>query len=340
LPVANFTLPSSICLPNGVANFKNTTTISDNSTLSWLWDLGDQSPTVTTKDPSHVYPANGPYNVTLTATSPYGCQDISSQFLNSSAFFDKPIAQFDVTPEALCHGMDNVFTDNSTAPNSSISTWSWNFDDGSPLSSQRNPVKRYKAPGVYEVSLVVKSAQGCVSDTAKTEVTVYLQPVVDAGPSFVVPAGTIVTFRPKVNDSTLSFNWSPSQDFQDPTELTQILVAQKDQIYTLFAEGEGGCVASDTLVIKILNPVTVPNAFSPNGDGINDTWEIPYLKDYPGATVQVFNRYGQQVYFAYGYSRPWDGRLNGTSLPVGTYYYIVTLKNGFAPINGSITIVK
>ncbi len=339
LPAADFTMPGSICLPNGVANFTNTSTIADNSAMTWSWDLGDQSAPVTVKDPSHVYPANGPYNVTLTATSAYGCVNVMSKLLGSEVFFAKPVAQFDVAPEALCQGMDNVFTDMSTAANSSIKTWNWNFDDGT-ASNKKDPVKRYKSPGVYEVSLVVKNAEGCVSDTAWKEVTVYLQPVVDAGPSFVVTLGTIVNFQPKVNDSTINFMWTPAADFSDPTKLRQTIVAQKDQTYTLTAIGEGGCTASDDLVIKILNPVKIPNAFSPNGDGINDTWEIPYLKDYPGATVQIFNRYGQQVYFSYSYGRPWDGRYNGNPLPVATYYYIVTLENGFAPISGSVTIVK
>jgi gliding motility-associated-like protein len=84
----------------------------------------------------------------------------------------------------------------------------------------------------------------------------------------------------------------------------------------------------------------VPNVFSPNGDGINDSWEVTNLIDYPGALVEVYNRYGQQVFYSSGYTQPWDGKLKSSPLPVGTYYYVITLKNGFKPITGSVTIVR
>jgi gliding motility-associated-like protein len=84
----------------------------------------------------------------------------------------------------------------------------------------------------------------------------------------------------------------------------------------------------------------VPNAFTPNGDGINDTWILANLSDYPGATVEVFNRYGQVVHRAMASALPWDGKFKGSPLPVATYYYIIDLKNGFAPMQGSVTIIR
>jgi gliding motility-associated-like protein len=138
----------------------------------------------------------------------------------------------------------------------------------------------------------------------------------------------------------LRFTWTPSADFANPNVLRPSLVATKNQTYTLTAIGQGNCSATDTMTVKILKPVTVPNSFSPNRDGVNDTLVITNLIDYPGATVEVFNRYGQQVYYSKGYSRPWDGNYKGQSLPFATYYYVITLKNGFEPLTGSVTIVK
>jgi gliding motility-associated-like protein len=92
--------------------------------------------------------------------------------------------------------------------------------------------------------------------------------------------------------------------------------------------------------VKVLKPVIVPNAFSPNADGVNDRWDLPNLGDYPGATVRVFNRNGQAVFFSNGYSTPWDGSYNGRPLPMGTYYYLIDRKNGFTPLSGSVTLVK
>jgi len=90
-----------------------------------------------------------------------------------------------------------------------------------------------------------------------------------------------------------------------------------------------------------LFPFVVPNAFSPNGDGINDKWDITNLKDYPNCVVEVYNRYGQVVYRSFGgYQNPWDGTHNGSPLPVGTYYYIIEPKSGFPRTTGFVVMVK
>jgi len=96
----------------------------------------------------------------------------------------------------------------------------------------------------------------------------------------------------------------------------------------------------DKVLVRLLKQIKVPNAFSPNNDGINDKWEILYLESYPGCEVEVFNRYGQPIYRSIGYNTPWDGTFKGTPLPVGTYYWIINPKNGRKALNGSVTIIR
>jgi len=88
------------------------------------------------------------------------------------------------------------------------------------------------------------------------------------------------------------------------------------------------------------SPVRPPNAFTPNGDGINDTWNIQGLQYFLGCTVLVYTRTGQLVFKSTGYSQPWDGRFGGRNLPVGTYYYVINLKNNSPPIAGYVTIIR
>lgn len=95
------------------------------------------------------------------------------------------------------------------------------------------------------------------------------------------------------------------------------------------------------LTIKpVLNSMDIPNAFTPNGDGVNDTWQITGLEYYQKATLNIFNRWGQKVYSSTGYATPWDGTYNGKALPAGTYYYIIDLKNGQAVISSWVAIVR
>jgi len=88
-----------------------------------------------------------------------------------------------------------------------------------------------------------------------------------------------------------------------------------------------------------INP-NISNVFSPNGDGINDVWQLSFLQSYPNATVEIVNRYGQVVFLSNGYAQPWDGKFKGIYLPVGTYYYIINPKNGSNIIKGSVTIIR
>ena len=87
-------------------------------------------------------------------------------------------------------------------------------------------------------------------------------------------------------------------------------------------------------------PLVIPNTFTPNGDGINDTWQILNIERYPNCNVQVFNSYGEKLYSSVGYSVPWDGKFKNAYLPTGAYYYIIDLKNGSAVVSGSVMIIR
>ncbi|WP_299586027.1 gliding motility-associated C-terminal domain-containing protein [Mucilaginibacter sp.] len=95
-----------------------------------------------------------------------------------------------------------------------------------------------------------------------------------------------------------------------------------------------------TASISIPAKVVVPNTFTPNGDGYNDTWYIVGLLPYANCTVSVFNRYGSIVYRSVGYQQPWDGTINGKPVPSGTYYYIIDPKNGGEKVSGPVTIIR
>jgi gliding motility-associated-like protein len=112
--------------------------------------------------------------------------------------------------------------------------------------------------------------------------------------------------------------------------------------YWVKVTDENGCTASDTIVIREEGclPAKIPNTFTPNGDGINDTWNIDGLKYYPACTVFIYSRWGQLVFKSTGYGKPWDGQYNGRNLSAGTYYYIINLKNNTPPISGYVTIIR
>ena len=84
----------------------------------------------------------------------------------------------------------------------------------------------------------------------------------------------------------------------------------------------------------------MPNTFTPNGDGVNDLWNIDALITYPQSLVTVYTRDGQQVFNSIGYAKPWDGTYKGAQVPPGTYYYIIDLKNSKPKISGWVLVVR
>ncbi len=99
-----------------------------------------------------------------------------------------------------------------------------------------------------------------------------------------------------------------------------------------------GCQAVRTLnVIEKCPEVHIPNTFTPNGDGVNDTWDIQGLD--ASSMIKVFTRWGTEIYQSTSYNTPWDGEYNGKKLPAGVYYYIVTARNNTEKFSGALTII-
>jgi gliding motility-associated-like protein len=194
-------------------------------------------------------------------------------------------------------------------------------------------------PGLHTIRYTFNAGNGCTA-FAEQPIRVYPTPIVDAGPDRVVLEGGFIVLATKITGFNLSYQWSPSIGLDNPTIAAPKASPADDQEYTIEATSSDGCYAMDKVMVRLLKQIKVPNAFSPNSDGINDKWEILYLESYPGCEVEVFNRYGQPVFRSIGYSTPWDGTYKGTPLPVGTYYWIINPKNGRKALNGSVTIIR
>jgi gliding motility-associated-like protein len=92
--------------------------------------------------------------------------------------------------------------------------------------------------------------------------------------------------------------------------------------------------------IKVFSKIVIPSAFTPNADGINDTWDIVGLNTYPNSLVSVFNRFGALVFKSTGYPKAWDGEYGGRQIPTGTYYYTIDLKNGSKTLSGWVALIR
>lgn len=194
-------------------------------------------------------------------------------------------------------------------------------------------------PGNHTITYTFTADNGC-SDQKSQVITVWPTPLVNAGENKTILAGGRIQLEASVTGSNLTYKWSPSagldrDDIPNPTASPE-----EDTEYILTVTSGDGCSASDKILVSVLEMPKIPNAFTPNGDGSNDLWNIQYLESYPGAVITVVNRYGKQVFYSLGYTSPWDGRQDGNDLPSGTYYYVINPKNGRKPITGYVSIIR
>ncbi|MES2275786.1 MAG: PKD domain-containing protein [Bacteroidota bacterium] len=201
-------------------------------------------------------------------------------------------------------------------------------------------------PGTFTISyLFTTTATGCTYGTSQ-QVTVYPTPKANAGADLHVLQGGTVTINATASGAApLSYKWTLTNGgkaigLNHDDVLSPIASPNDDVTYMLTVTSANGCTASANVSIAVLKAPVVPNAFTPNNDGVNDKWEIKYLDTYPNCSVEVYNRYGEKLYSSVGYPIPWDGSFQGAVLPVGTYYYIINPKNGRKVITGSITIIR
>ena len=211
------------------------------------------------------------------------------------------------------------------------------FGDGITAGGIFNPV--VAGSGLTNIKYVFTSNNGC-TDSASQIINVVANPVIQLTPQQYVLEGGSVTLTPSISGNPTKYIWSPSTYLNSTNTQKPLSKPTSNITYQLITSTAGGCSDSATVSIVVLNAPKIPNAFSPNGDGVNDKWNIASLSSYPGCTVEVFNRYGQQVFSSMGYTKSWDGTKNGTPLQPGVYYYIINPKNGRSVFTGSLTIVK
>ena len=121
-------------------------------------------------------------------------------------------------------------------------------------------------------------------------------------------------------------------------------ITPKDSLW-LYVTGykyNGWCYDKDSTKIRVYQELDPPSGFTPNGDGINDTWLVPGIMEFNNVEVKIFNRWGEMVYEVKGRYQPWEGKnKKGKMLPIGTYYYIIDLHDGKTkPVSGPVTIIR
>jgi gliding motility-associated-like protein len=281
-PVANFTLPGNLCLPNASASFINTTTINDGTLplVTYVWDFGDGSPTGTATNPTHIYTGVGPYTVTLTAKSNNNCSHTVSKIINT--IYAQPLAGFNA-PAEVCFNTNVFFTDASAAAGSTVTGWQWNFGDpasgANNTSTLQNPSHLFSGTGTFTVSLIATNAVGCTSVQFLRAIDINRLPAASFSFPPVRCSGSTISFTDAsvANSGNLqSWSW----DFGDPSSganntsilqfPTHSFAAPGNYTVSLTVVNTKGCISTLFSTVVSISPVpksdfTVGSICVPNG---------------------------------------------------------------------------
>ena len=196
----------------------------------------------------------------------------------------------------------------------------------------------------YRLTVVDASVAGITSCRIVSNllvINVHPIPVANAGPDRVYIKGYPVTLSAAASGEDISFNWDPVLYMDDPALIQPTVTPPEDITYILSVLSAFNCGNKDSVNVRVVDGIYVPTAFTPNNDGKNDSWRIPFLDVGLGADVKVFNRWGQLVYHVSSALVSWDGKLNGQPQATGTYVYLITFKDHKLPdMKGTFTLIR
>jgi len=178
-------------------------------------------------------------------------------------------------------------------------------------------------------------------NTDTVVISVYPVTGIDVTEDTSIAKGTSVPLE-VTGGPFFSYRWVPATGLDDSTIYNPVAMPQESVTYTVYGTNEYGCEESDSIFIEVVADLKVYNVFSPNGDGINDFFEIDNAISFPDMVVEVYNRWGDLLFQSTGYddSSRWDGTAHGKDLPIGTYYYVIIPESGASPVTGNVTIIR
>jgi len=194
--------------------------------------------------------------------------------------------------------------------------------------------------GDYEI--IVQDMNGCTASFEQT----LTQPVeleVDAGNNINIPFGGSGNINATTNSTgTVTVSWLPTEGLSCADCLDPDASPSFTTTYIITVTDEAGCVATDEITIQVILDFTVPNAFTPNGDGVNDWFGISadFLES---VTLDIYNRWGDLVFHADDQNTRWDGLLNGVEQEIGTYIFkvnAVTITGTELIKTGTVTLLR
>jgi gliding motility-associated-like protein len=341
-PIANFTTNGKACVDSTFTFTSSVTPVVGTTNPSWYWSFGNGQTinSSATNIATNTYTTSAT-NIPVKHMVSFGPGCVSDTVTNIIPVINiVPTASFTIIGDTLCVQKPLLF---NAATNPAITNWNWQI--GTTTVTTPPPFNySFTTSGPYNIQLRVTDNNGCTSAAASRNLIISPTPVLNAGADKIINPGNSVTLDASIlNPLAYQFTWTPATYLSNGNVLNPVATPPADITYTIRATNTLSlCTATDQVLVRVVNKLSVPNAFSPNGDGINDTWRIDGMELYPKAVVMLFSRWGQKIWESANYStQPWNGTKNGKIQPVGTYAYIIELNNDNKErVAGTVTLLR
>jgi gliding motility-associated-like protein len=307
----------------------------------WTWRLDGALNSTDSLPPIHDL-SLGPHQLSLSETTVYGCE--SDTVTKIFSVHSTPVVN--IGANNGCRNEPINFYGQQIDNTTNITKWNWNFGD-SLISQKKNPEHVYPLGGTKTVHLTAVADDGCTSnDTTKQ---IYVESIfADAGKDTSVQQNIPFILRGSCGGDFEGLpvaTWSPSTGLNSNNGLSPTAILQNDQVYHLKVTTGNGCVATDSVTIKVFKTagVLVPNAFTPNNDGLNDVLRPRYNGIKHLDYFAIYDRWGQLVFKTSDMNGGWDGKLNGQPQSAQTFVWIISAEdfNGKRfQLKGTTTIIR
>ena len=174
--------------------------------------------------------------------------------------------------------------------------------------------------GQHRLTYTVTDPNGCRADQSRS-VLVRAAPVLSGPTLYHVVRGDSVRLQTQANEPIGRYVWDPPTSLNRADVASPVANPAQPTTYQLTAVGTTGCSATLLVWVEVVETLHIPTAFTPNADGLNDSWLIPNIALFPFCEVTVFNRWGELVFYSKGYARPWDGTYQQKQMGDGVYTY-------------------
>lgn len=290
--------------------------------FKYFWDFGVPGISTDTSslfEPNFTYPDTGTYYVKLLVNQGSTCPDSIVRIVKIYPDFKSDFEYSGL----LCPNTPINFFDKSTSTSGNINYWKWNFDDNQ-FSTDQNPTHSYENIGKdFNVMLISGNKYGC-RDTSY-ELLKVAKVNVFAGNDTVIVKNTNFQFH---GTGAQSYAWSPATYLDNPFIYNPNAVFPDTGTYVYNLQGitANSCYGYDDIKIIVAEGpyLTMPNAFSPNGDGNNDIFKILAAGYKKLKTFKIFNRWGEQLFSTTDFRKGWDGTFKDKACEIGTYFWVVT----------------